>query len=180
MAEPDLTIRAAREGDVEGLNALVNLPNYRYGTLRLPHESLSATKRRLFEAGPNETLLVAEAGAIIVGAANLRRLAGRRSHVGQIGMGVHDQHLRQGIGSALLTELVALADDWLGLLRLELDVMADNHPAIALYEKHGFAVEGRNRAAVIRQGALVDTLSMGRLKQPPGFGSEPPAGNAPV
>lgn len=164
---PAFTIRAAREGDLAGLNALMNLPNYRQGTLRMPHESLAGTRQRLFDRGPNFTLLVAEAEGTITGAASLLRLLGRRSHVGQIGMGVHDDHLRQGVGTALLLELLALAEDWLGLSRLELDVIADNKPAIALYESHGFEIEGRLRAAALRQGVLVDTLLMGRVKEPP-------------
>ncbi|MBP0616444.1 GNAT family N-acetyltransferase [Jiella mangrovi] len=160
-------VRAARESDLEGLNALMNLPNYRRGTLRLPHESLAATKNRLFGVSSDFTLLVAEEAGALVGTASLNRLAGRRSHVGQLGMGVHDDHLRRGVGTALLSELVSLSDEWLGLVRLELDVMADNAPAIALYEKHGFALEGRLRASALREGVLVDTLMMARIRPAP-------------
>ncbi|MCE7030394.1 GNAT family N-acetyltransferase [Jiella avicenniae] len=167
MADLHVTIRSARETDLNGVNALMNMPNYRRGTLRLPHESLATTKRRLLEPAPNVTLLVAEEAGAILGTANLTRLTNRRSHVGQVGIGVHDGHLRRGIAAALLCELLSLADDWLGLVRLELDVMADNLPAIALYEKHGFAVEGRLRATVLREGDFVDTLSMARLREPP-------------
>jgi L-phenylalanine/L-methionine N-acetyltransferase len=37
---------------------------------------------------------------------------------------------------------VDLADKWLNLTRLELEVYTDNEPAIRLYKKFGFAVEG--------------------------------------
>jgi putative acetyltransferase len=48
-------------------------------------------------------------------------------------------------------------------LRLELYVYARNAPAIALYEKLGFAHEGK-RAAFIRDGdAFLDDLVMARL-----------------
>ncbi|MCB8840561.1 GNAT family N-acetyltransferase [Aurantimonas sp. VKM B-3413] len=168
LSKPDLVVRAAEPADAAGLAALANLPGYRRNTLRLPFESVEATKRRLFESGkPGPTLLVACRGETIVGTASLNRLAGRRSHVGQIGMGVHDAYLRQGIGWRLLTALIDLGDNWLGLTRLELDVMVDNEAAIALYERAGFVEEGVARAAVIRDGVLVDTLWMARLKDAP-------------
>jgi L-phenylalanine/L-methionine N-acetyltransferase len=48
--------------------------------------------------------------------------------------------------------------------RLELAVYVDNAPAIALYKKFGFAVEGTRRAAAFRDGAFVDDYVMARLR----------------
>ena len=84
--------------------------------------------------------------------------------MGAIAMGVHDGFVRRGIGTALLRELVDAADNWLGLVRLELQVFADNEPAIALYRRLGFEVEGTLRAFALRNGRLTDALSMARLK----------------
>jgi putative acetyltransferase len=57
-------------------------------------------------------------------------------------MGVHDDFNGRGIGSALLAELIEAADEWLAIKRLELTVFTDNAPAIRLYEKFGFEMEG--------------------------------------
>jgi len=100
----------------------------------------------------------------IVGNAGLRRLTGRRIHVGQIGMGVHDDFTGRGVGSALLAALIDTADNWLAIKRVELTVYVDNAPAIRLYEKFGFETEGRLRAFAFRNGEYVDAFTMARRK----------------
>ena len=163
----DLTIRAAEPRDLAGLAALMNLPGYRWGTLRLPYESEDSARKRLFEGGPNATLLVALREGEVVGAIHLLRWTGRRSHVGMIGMGVHDDHTGRGIGRRLLSAALDYADNWLGLTRLELSVNVDNTRALRLYESAGFEIEGRERQSILRDGVLVDAFTMSRLRAPP-------------
>ena len=100
----------------------------------------------------------------IVGHAAVIRDKGRRDHVGHIGMCVHDDFHGRGIGSSLMAALVDTADNWLGLRRLELAVFIDNAPAIRLYKKFGFEIEGTRRAAAFRDGAFVDDYLMARLR----------------
>jgi putative acetyltransferase len=47
----------------------------------------------------------------------------------------------KGIGSSLLNTLLHLADHDLGLIRLELDVVVDNEPAIHLYKENSAIAE---------------------------------------
>lgn len=79
-------------------------------------------------------------------------------------MGVHDDFLGRGIGSALLAELIGAADDWLAIKRLELTVFTDNTPAIRLYEKFGFEMEGTLRAFAFRHGIYADVFAMARIR----------------
>ena len=169
MDDIPFSIRAAEPGDAEGIAILCNLPGYRFGTLRTPFDTADGVRRRVFDGNPNLTLIVAEMEGRIVGNASLQRFGGRRSHVGAIGMGVHDDFQRRGIGRALLNALVEMADEWLGLVRLELDVNVDNEPAIGLYRAAGFEVEGRARQSTLRAGAYVDCFTMARLRPPPRF-----------
>jgi putative acetyltransferase len=79
-------------------------------------------------------------------------------------MGVHDAHVGRGIGTRLLRAILDTADNWLDLRRNELTVFVDNAPAIALYERHGFAVEGTLRSYAFRDGAYEDVYAMARLR----------------
>ena len=164
-SEPaQIAIRAARPGDCEEIAALVNLPGFRAGTLRLPHHSPEEVRKWLENRSPGSVSIVALLNGAIVGKADLNPFTGRRSHAGTLGMGVHDAHQGRGIGSALLRELLEAADQWLGLKRLELTVFVDNAPALALYERHGFQIEGTQRGYAYRDGAFVDAFAMARLR----------------
>jgi putative acetyltransferase len=68
-----------------------------------------------------------------------------------------------GVGRALLAAAIDLADNWLGLRRLELHVYPDNVVAIRLYETFGFVVEGTARDFAFQNGVFVDAL-MARLR----------------
>jgi L-phenylalanine/L-methionine N-acetyltransferase len=162
--QDELFIRAFRPSDAEELADLINGPGYRWGTLRLPHQSPEGVRKWIESFGPTTTSLVAIRNGHVVGSADLEHHQGRRSHVGSLGMGVRDGCTRQGIGTALLHELLHIADQWLALKRLELTVFVDNAPAITLYERHGFEREGTHRAYAFRAGEYVDALAMARLK----------------
>ena len=163
----DLMIHAARLEDANDLNDLANLPGFRHGTLRMPYQGIEWVKRRLEAFDPNRHFLVALKDTVLVGQGGLFRRQGRESHSGFIMLRVHDDYRRQGIGDALLTALIDIADNWLGLIRLDLTVNVDTEAAIKLYDRHGFENEGRQRAAALRDGKLVDAFMMARLRQPP-------------
>jgi L-phenylalanine/L-methionine N-acetyltransferase len=62
--------------------------------------------------------------------------------------------------------VIDLADNWLNLSRLELSVYPDNEPAIKLYKKFGFQVEGTQIGSAFRDGQFLDTLMMARVRLP--------------
>jgi len=71
------------------------------------------------------------------------------------------QHRSKGYGRAAVRLLMKHAYQDLGLRRLYLFVLADNLPAIRVYEKCGFVVEGQLRQHVFKNGQLKDLLIMG-------------------
>ncbi len=160
-----LVLRPARPDDAEALAAMMGAAGFRNGTAQLPFVSSARVRRRLEADDSNDTRIVATLDAAVVGSAELRRLSGRRAHVGQVGMGVADGWTGRRIGTALMEALVDVADNWLGLRRLELEVLADNEPALALYGRFGFLPEGLRRDALFRAGAHADTLAMARLRR---------------
>jgi RimJ/RimL family protein N-acetyltransferase len=71
--------------------------------------------------------------------------------------------LGQGLGTEAIGLVVAHAFGAMGLHRLAVRVLAFNARAVRAYEKCGFRVEGREREAVLIDGAWYDDLIMGLL-----------------
>ena len=163
---PEIDIRAMEEADFAALTAIRNCPGVRWGTLSLPYES-ERRMRALYSGPPDpkDRHLVACVDGVVVGSASLRCAPGlRRAHVGSVGIMVQDDWQKRGVGTKLFAALIDLADNWLNLKRLDLEVFTDNHAAIALYKRFGFAIEGTRRADAFRDGAYVDSYAMARLR----------------
>jgi putative acetyltransferase len=161
-----ILIRRAEPADYVALHQIFSGPKVIWGTLQVPFPSLEVWRKRLAEPAEGLFGLVACVGTELVGQFDIHTFPNRprRRHVGQIGMAVRDDFQGQGIGTALMQAGVDLADQWLNLRRLELDVYADNEPALRLYQKFGFVSEGRHVQAAYRAGQYVDVLWMARLK----------------
>ena len=160
----ELLIWASRPGDDEQMAVMLNQPGLRRGTLRLPHTRPEEVRSWLEKPSDGGLQLVAERDGVILGAAGLHRQAGRRHHAAMLGMSVHDAYQRQGVGKALLLELIDAADNWLNIMRIELTVFIDNAGAIALYEAMGFEAEGVHKAYAFHDGGFADVLAMARIK----------------
>ena len=165
-ATPRVRIRTAEPSDAAAFSQVFAGREAARGTLQLPLRSVEETRKYLANLPAHDIQLVACIGARIVGAIGLHRggMRARRVHVANIGMAVHDDWVGRGIGTALLRAVIDLADNWLGLRRLELTVYPDNDRAIALYQRFGFVIEGRHRDYALRDGAYVDALAMARLR----------------
>jgi L-phenylalanine/L-methionine N-acetyltransferase len=163
----NFTIRRAEPSDYEGVRQVFAGPKAVWGTLQLPFSSLEQWRKRLAEPPEGYFSLVACAEQEIVGQLGLQTFPNRprRHHVGQIGMAVRDDWQGKGVGTALLQAAVDLADKWLNLTRLELEVHTDNESAIRLYKKFGFNIEGTLAQYSFREGQYVDSYVMARLRQ---------------
>lgn len=109
-------------------------------------------------------MLIAQAEGQLVGELSLRAISQRRAvrHVATLGMSVRASWRRKGVGR----ELLAAALEWAptaGIKRIELYVYARNEAAIALYEHHGFSIEGRRKAFIREGDAYLDDLVMARV-----------------
>lgn len=165
----DLILRRPTPDDGPAHAALMSHPEVQPWLLGLPYVSPESWRQR-FSATPEvqstELVLLAMVEGQLVGSAGLHPVGpqARRRHAMSLGISVLPQVQGQGVASALMSALLRQADDWLGVLRVELSVFVDNHRAIRLYERFDFAVEGRMRGYALRHGQYVDCLSMARLR----------------
>jgi putative acetyltransferase len=167
------TIRALEPGDAHEVSALTGAYGTFEGTLQLPDMPVATRLEWLQKLEPHGCRLVAVAEGRVVGSAGLHTAGTslRRSHVRGLGIGIAAGYQGRGVGRMLITRLLDWADNWAGVLRVELTVHADNDRAIALYRAMGFEEEGRHRAYAMKDGRYVDALCMARLHpDPPRFG----------
>ena len=172
MSTLPITIRRARPSDAAAFTRLMGDPEVLAQLMQLPYPSEEAWRVRLAgndEPGRTDLSLVAERDHRVVGTAGLHPVgpALRRRHVMSLGISVEREAQRQGVGKALMTSLCDYADRWGQVLRIELQVFADNARAIALYRSFGFELEGRHPAYALRDGKYVESLSMARLHPHP-------------
>ncbi|UXH79757.1 GNAT family N-acetyltransferase [Roseateles amylovorans] len=166
------TLRRPRADDAPALAELLGHPGVQPWLLQLPFTSEAFWRERLGktpDVQSGELQLLAFDGDRLLGSAGLHLVGpqARRRHAMALGIGVHPDAQGTGVGTALMSALIQQADDWLGTLRIELTVFADNLRAIRLYERFGFVHEGRLRAYALRSGRYVDCLSMARLHPHP-------------
>lgn len=161
-----IEIRRAEPADYKAVQQVHAQPRAIWGTLQVPFPSEEVWKKRLTDAGDEMYALVACVEGEVVAMAGLHVYpkSPRRRHVGYVGMAVHDKWHARGIGTALMKAIIELADNWLNLARLELNVWIDNEPALRLYKKLGFEIEGTQRKYAFRDGAYVDAYAMARVR----------------
>src|SRR5688500_18644911 len=140
-------------------------PKVYEGTLQIPYPSREQWRKRITE---NESCynLVAVSGEHVIGMLTVDTFPNRprRRQVGTTGISVTEAGRGKRVGKALRQAGIDLADKWLNLTRLELEVYSDNDAAIRLYEQFGFEREGVLRQHAFRDGRYVDSIMMGRLR----------------
>lgn len=161
-----LVIRPANLQDLGALHELWTMPGVMWGTTQIPSLTLEMARQRAERSlvDPDMHWMVAELDGLVVGSANLHVGVRKRRYTGDVGIAVHDAHVNKGIGRALMEALLDIADNHLGLKRVELEVVADNAAAVSLYESLGFEREGVKHAALFRAGGFVDTVVMARVR----------------
>jgi L-phenylalanine/L-methionine N-acetyltransferase len=162
------TVRRAEPGDYEAVSRIFSGPKAVWGTLQVPFPSAEHWRQRLAEPREGLFSLLVCVGDEVIGILGLQTFptSPRRRHAGHIGMAVRDDWQGRGAGTALMQAAVELAEKWLNITRLELEVNVDNEPAIHLYKKFGFQVEGTLRQFTYRNGENIDVYSMARLRSP--------------
>jgi putative acetyltransferase len=161
-----LKIRAIHPDDVADLYRLWSHPQVGRTTMQLPSQEWWSSQERVEKRPPGYHRLVADVDGEVVGMISLGISQNPRMiHSGHLGMMVSPSCWGLGIGSRLMAAVLVLADNWLNLKRVELEVHTDNPAAIHLYEKFGFEIEGRKRFHVFGDGRWTDSYFMARIRE---------------
>lgn len=160
----DILIRPLQVSDAAAIHRIHLQQGVMPYILSLPSTRIEQMQERYRNLGPNHHEFVAELDGQVVGSAAVVQMTGRRSHNGMFYISVDALHHGQGIGTALITTILDLADNWLMLERVELGVLVTNPRAQALYERHGFLVEGKKVGAIRSAGYYIDEVMMARFR----------------
>ena len=161
-----IQIRPVHPDDVADLYDIVSYPAVARTLVQLPSMEFSETLAWMRKEQAGRHRLVAEVEGKVVGSASLTQFQNPRlAHAGKLGLMVHPDYWGRGVGSALMVALLDLADNWLNLRRVELEVFTHNAAAVHLYQKFGFVIEGTCRRVVYGEGGWYDEYVMARLRQ---------------
>ena len=165
MEELALNIRPIRIDDAPAMHAMRIMPGVQETTSAVCSERITGSEEFIRSLGDFDYHFVAEVETRqVVASVGLHvDKRPRKRHMGTLGIMVHTEWQRKGIGTRLMQYMLDFADNWLMLPRIELIVFASNEHAVKLYQSFGFEIEGRLRAASVMNGAYVDELVMGRV-----------------
>jgi len=127
-----------------------------------PLEKTRAFIRNNIEKGIPQ--VVAVSGGKVIGWCDILPISDRpvHAHAGFVTLGLVAEFRGQGIGTSILKGAIDRARER-GLTRLELIVREENVPAVNLYKKLGFEVEGLKKNANRVDGVYENAYVMGLL-----------------
>jgi len=145
---PALTIRLATPPDLDAINDIYN--HYVLTstcTYQTEPETIDARRTWFTNHGPLHPITIAQHDGQIVGWASLSRFHARAAYSRTVenSVYVHPDHHRQGIGRALLTDLIDRARA-LGHHTIIAGIDAEQAPSVAIHTAHGF-----NQVALLKE-----------------------------
>ncbi len=167
----EFKIRPVRSSDAQDLQEIRTMRGVVENCLAYPSQRVAQSEENIAKLGDDSHYFVAvvtlpDGSEKVVANAGLHvETNPRLRHTAEVGILVHTDYQGMGIGKALMNSLLDMADNWLMLVRVDLEVYTDNERAIHLYESLGFVKEGILRKAAIRNGQYVDAFIMARIKE---------------
>ena len=149
----EIVIRHAEPKDYDAIRQIHAQPEVYHNTLQVPHPSEQMWQERLTDQPGIKQLVACIDGNVTGHLCIAVAQRPRRSHVADFGICVGAQWQNRGVASALMRTMIDMCDNWLRVDRIELTVFVDNEPAIAVYKKHGFEIEGTGKRYALRNGA---------------------------
>lgn len=164
LSQHTVIIRSAKAQDRECLAQLINDNSLLANTSLHPYIS-EEQRLDLIDFNHKEPVyLIAEMNSKLCGYVCLYTSSKfREKHVAYLAIAVHSDYQNQGIGKQLMQEALHLSDNWLNIIRIELDVSTQNDRAVSLYKKLGFEIEGEKKYASFGHGTYNNLYFMARI-----------------
>jgi RimJ/RimL family protein N-acetyltransferase len=163
--ERKIEIREIQEKDYIGLKNLINslVRENAYILRNIPiteEEQLRNVRRYLEGIRKKERIyLVATYKGKIIGSVNVERKKFKEKHVGTLGVFVKKNYRNEGIGKALIKEVLKRSKR-VGIKLVVLEVFKVNKPAMILYKKLGFKKYGELPKALKHKGRYMSDVLM--------------------
>ncbi|WP_102306005.1 GNAT family N-acetyltransferase [Vibrio cyclitrophicus] len=159
----EMQIRHLELTDYQDIFDIYRHPSVSENTSQKPFLS-SDQVERLFGHSDHFTLVAEVSGKVVGHITLFMTTKVRDRHCAGLAIAVNPDMQGKGVGKVLMQEAINQADNWLNLVRLELEVHADNHGATTLYESVGFQLEGTKKLSTFKGGKYVDMLLMSRIR----------------
>lgn len=159
----EIQIRHLELTDYQDIFDIYRHPSVSENTSQKPFLS-SDQVERLFGHSDHFTLVAEVSGKVVGHITLFMTTKVRERHCAGLAIAVNPDMQGKGVGKVLMQEAINQADNWLNLVRLELEVHADNHGATTLYESVGFQLEGTKKLSTFKGGKYVDMLLMSRIR----------------
>jgi L-amino acid N-acyltransferase len=160
-----ILIRQATIADLEAVNAIYNYYVLHSTCTYQTEPETMADRRAWFDRhGPKHPVVVAEVAGEVLGWGSLSPFQARAAYCHTVENSVyvrHDVH-RQGIGSALLKNLVVRASE-IGHHTIIGGIDEEQEASITLHAKHGFVQVAHLRQVGFKFGRWLDVFYMQRL-----------------
>lgn len=168
-------IRSAAESDLAAINDIYNhYVLHSTCTYQEEPESIRERRRWFRHHGDKHPVIVAIAGRQVVGWGSLSAFHARCSyrHTVENSVYVHPQHLRRGIGSLLLRDLIVRARR-LGHRAIIAAIDGEQTASVVLHKRFDFEKVGRFKQVGIKFGRWLDVVYMELILDGPLAKSKP-------
>ena len=110
----------------------------------------------------NKVFVIARDGNKIAGNTSIEKQNWRRNHVGSFAIAIAKEYRGIGLGKYLISEVIKSAkkEFGAGLKVIQLEVLVNNKPAIALYKKMGFKIVAKIPGQIQYKGKLIGEYIM--------------------
>ena len=157
-----VAVRRATAADLAAINDIYNhYVLHSTTTYQIEPETMADRQKWFSSRGPQHPVIVAEFDGVVVGWGSLSRYHARAAYARTVENSVYvrDDLRGQGIGSALLAELIRLARE-LGHHTIIAGIDADQAASVALHARFGFTKVGDMKQLGHKFGRWLDVVYM--------------------